>query len=122
MSKNHKTADSNSLQLSPEPLALSIAQFCAMTSLGRTFVYAEIKSGRLPVRRHGGRTVILMDDAKRYLRGETAGPADGMSRGGPVERAARQLRMTAYPEAGHAVASWAMERELGYHWCRISRV
>jgi hypothetical protein len=77
MSRKPKTADSNSFQLTPEPLALSIAQFCAMTSFGKTFVYAEIKSGRLPVRRRGGRTVILMEDAKRYLRGDPAGSAEG---------------------------------------------
>ena len=39
-----------------------------------------------------------------------------------IRFAARQLRATAHHEAGHAVASWAMQREHGWHWCQFHRV
>jgi hypothetical protein len=122
MSHKHQSVAAKPLPPSLEPLALSIGQFCAMTSFKKTFVYAQIRSGRLPVRRRGGRTVILMQDAKRYLSGEPTTRAGGMARLGIVGQAARQLRMTAFHEAGHAVASWAMQRELGQHRCQFVRV
>jgi hypothetical protein len=55
------------------PIALSIAQLAAVSSFGRTFLYSEIKAGRLRVRKHGRRTIVMVDDAVRWLRGETDG-------------------------------------------------
>jgi hypothetical protein len=119
MSRTDQTTGSESLHLSREPI-LTIAQFCAVTGFSTTLVDVEINSGRLPVRGSGGRTFISMDDATRYLRGEFTGATDDPSRA--VERAAKRLGSTAYHEAGHVVASWAMQRELGYEWCPFLRV
>jgi hypothetical protein len=73
MSQNHPDANANSIPPFDERLGLSIAQFCAMSSLGKTYVYSEIKNGRLRVRKFGKRTIVLVDDARRYLAGETEG-------------------------------------------------
>jgi hypothetical protein len=72
MSLNHAEATANSIPPFDERLGLSIAQFCAMSSLGKTFVYEEIKNGRLRIRKFGKRTIVLLEDARRYLAGESA--------------------------------------------------
>ena len=43
---------------SPEPLAYSIADACRVSSIGKTKLYALIKSNRLQARKCGGRTLI----------------------------------------------------------------
>lgn len=48
-------------------LAYSIPEFAGIAGLGRTFIYEEIKSGRLKVRKAGRRSIILQDDALAYL-------------------------------------------------------
>jgi len=48
-------------------LAYSIPEFCKASSLGRSKTYEEIRSGNIVVRKFGKRTVILVEDAKRYL-------------------------------------------------------
>jgi excisionase family DNA binding protein len=48
--------------------ALSIEQFCDHYGVGRTTTYEEIKSGRLPARKIGKRTLISVDDAEEWLR------------------------------------------------------
>jgi hypothetical protein len=53
-------------------MAVSIAQLAAASSFGRTFLYAQIKAGKLRARKHGRRTIILVEDARNWLRGETA--------------------------------------------------
>ena len=119
MSSTDHTTGSEALRVSWEPI-LTIAQFCAISGFSTTLVDSEISRGRLSAHGRNGRTVISMDDATRYLRGEFAGATDDTSR--QVERAAKRLRSTAYREAGHVVASWAMQRELGYEWCPFLRV
>jgi excisionase family DNA binding protein len=49
-------------------LARSIAQFCKDTSLGRSFVYEEIKSGRLRSVKKGRRRLIPDEDGREWLR------------------------------------------------------
>jgi len=49
------------------PRALRIRDVCARTGLGRTTVYAAIKSGALKARKCGRRTVILMSDLDAWL-------------------------------------------------------
>ena len=51
----------------PEPLAYSIDDFCECAALKRSFVYEEIKAGRLIARKARGRTLILPTDARNYL-------------------------------------------------------
>jgi excisionase family DNA binding protein len=46
--------------------ALTIAEFCAAFNVGRTFLYAEIKSGRLSARKAGSKTLILRSEAVRW--------------------------------------------------------
>ena len=47
--------------------ALTIREFQQLASLGRTKIYAEIKSGRLIARKAGRKTLILAADARSYL-------------------------------------------------------
>ena len=47
--------------------AFTIEDFCAWASVSRTKVYGEIRAKRLPVRKAGGRTLILMADADAWL-------------------------------------------------------
>ncbi len=50
------------------PITLSIADVAASTGIGRTKVYAAIKSGELPTVKIGKRTLVLADDSKAWLR------------------------------------------------------
>lgn len=56
-----------SVQNKSSALAFDVEGFCASTGLGRTFVFDEIKRGRLRARKAGRRTVILPEDAVAYL-------------------------------------------------------
>jgi len=47
--------------------ALSIADFCAATSLGRTRVYQEIRDKKLRVIHVGRRTLILVEEMQAWL-------------------------------------------------------
>lgn len=75
----HKQSDPNAAEY-PEgdPLdglmAVSIRRLAVMAGLSRSFLYLEIRSGRLPIRKKGRRTVILLDDARAWLRGKVGGP------------------------------------------------
>ena len=48
-------------------IALSIADFCRLCSVGRTFVYEEIAAGRLRACKAGRRTLIDAAEARRWL-------------------------------------------------------
>jgi hypothetical protein len=50
-----------------QKLALSIDDVVALTGLGRTLVFAEIKTGHLVARKCGRRTVVLRPDLHRWL-------------------------------------------------------
>jgi len=45
----------------------TIAEFAQLSGLGRSFIYQEIKAGRLIVRKAGRRSLILHDDGQAYL-------------------------------------------------------
>lgn len=47
--------------------AHSIAEFAQLSGLGRSFLYEQIKSGHLPVRKAGRRTLILRDEGLAWL-------------------------------------------------------
>lgn len=49
------------------PIAVSIAEACRMSGLGRTTIFAEIKVGRLRAVKAGGRTLIRLTDLRNYL-------------------------------------------------------
>jgi hypothetical protein len=48
--------------------AMSISAFCQIFDIGRTSTYAEIRAGRLKVRKVGRRTLIGDDDAEEWWR------------------------------------------------------
>lgn len=50
-----------------EKLAYSIARLSDACDLGRTFIYGEIKAGRLQVIKAGRRTLIETAEARRWL-------------------------------------------------------
>ena len=52
------------------PLAYSIREACAASSLGRTTLYTHISSGRLKAVRVGGRTLIPIESLQALLAGE----------------------------------------------------
>jgi adenosyl cobinamide kinase/adenosyl cobinamide phosphate guanylyltransferase len=49
------------------PHAYSIAKACEVSRIGRTSIYEAISSRELIARKHGRRTVILVDDLRRWL-------------------------------------------------------
>lgn len=51
----------------PEPFAYSINDLCEDGPFGRSFIYEEIRAGRLVARKARGRTIILPSDLKAYL-------------------------------------------------------
>ena len=48
-------------------LALTIAEFVQLSGMGRSYIYQEIKAGRLIVRKAGRRTLILRDEGLAWL-------------------------------------------------------
>ena len=52
------------------PLAYSIKEACAASSLGRTTLYTHISSGRLKAVRVGGRIIIPIESLQALLAGE----------------------------------------------------
>ena len=48
-------------------LAYSIADLTEVAGVGRSFLYEEIKAGRLIVRKAGRRSLILAEDAAIWL-------------------------------------------------------
>jgi hypothetical protein len=48
-------------------LAHTIAEFVQLSGLSRSFIYEEIKAGRLIVRKAGRRSLILHDEGEAYL-------------------------------------------------------
>lgn len=50
-----------------DALASSVEQSAAMAGVGRTFLYGEIKAGRLRARKAGRRTVVLRSDLEAWL-------------------------------------------------------
>lgn len=53
-----------------EPLAYSVSDACRVSSIGRTKLYALLKSGQLEARRIGGRTLIPAASLRRLIEGE----------------------------------------------------
>ncbi|MER9533015.1 excisionase family DNA-binding protein [Mesorhizobium sp. M0309] len=64
------------------PNAFTIKRLCAAYGVGRTFVYEEIKAGRLETRRAGTRKVLVRkQDADKWL--------DSLPKGNPQPATAR---------------------------------
>ena len=50
-----------------KPLAVSVEEFCKITSLGRTSAFQLIREGRIEVRRVHRRTLVLMSSIEALL-------------------------------------------------------
>jgi excisionase family DNA binding protein len=50
------------------PRAYRITEVCKASGLGRTTIYAAIKSGDLSARKCGRATIVLADDLETFLR------------------------------------------------------
>jgi hypothetical protein len=46
---------------------ISVDAFCKWAGIGRTAAYAEIKDGRLAVRKFGKRTIVPVVEARRWF-------------------------------------------------------
>jgi hypothetical protein len=49
------------------PAAMSVSEFCRWACIGKTKAYAEVKAGRLSIRKIGSKTVVLRSDADQWL-------------------------------------------------------
>jgi hypothetical protein len=47
--------------------ALTILQFAARYSIGRSKIYEEAAAGRITLRKVGKKTIITVDDAEKWL-------------------------------------------------------
>lgn len=50
-----------------QPLAYSVADACRVSSLGRTFLFAAIKDGKLETKKVGRRRLILADSLRSFI-------------------------------------------------------
>jgi hypothetical protein len=64
-----------------EKLAYSIQELSKLSGLGRTFLYDEIKAGRLIVSKAGRRSIVLHGDAANWLAGLPKLPSSATPRG-----------------------------------------
>jgi hypothetical protein len=48
--------------------AMTIAEFCAWARIGRTMAYAEVKAGRLQLRKAGAKSLVTREAAEAWLR------------------------------------------------------
>lgn len=51
----------------PEPLVYTVEDLMQVARVGRTLIYKEIKAGRLRVSKLARRTLIPVEEAKRWL-------------------------------------------------------
>ncbi len=54
-------------KMNEKPFAFTIASACRVSALGRTTLYAALKSGALSARKCGRRTLILAADLEKFL-------------------------------------------------------
>jgi excisionase family DNA binding protein len=48
--------------------AFTVSEFCEVYNVGRTFLYQEIKSGRLSAVKAGTKTLVMKAEAARWAR------------------------------------------------------
>jgi excisionase family DNA binding protein len=51
-----------------DSIALSVEEACELTSLGRTTFYGLMKSKKIPARKCGRRTIIILDELYQALK------------------------------------------------------
>ena len=55
--------------MSDEPIALQIPDAVKASGLGRSTLYRAIQDGKLPARKAGKRTLILVEDLRAFILG-----------------------------------------------------
>ncbi len=63
----HAHADSSIDSGASERLLLSVSEFCKQTGLSRSKAYLELSEGTLRARKIGRRTVIPIQEARRWI-------------------------------------------------------
>jgi excisionase family DNA binding protein len=71
MQNDHRDNETPNEDLKTQ-LAYSIAEACAVAGVRRTTIYKQINSGELRAVKVGGRTLILLDDLRRWLDGRNS--------------------------------------------------
>jgi excisionase family DNA binding protein len=51
-----------------EKRAYTVEEFCKAYNIGRTSFYGEVKDGRIQPRKLGKKTLVLREEAERWLR------------------------------------------------------
>ncbi len=59
--------DDGEMKMDDIALAYTVAEACAIARTGKTALYEAIKSGELPARKRGSRTLVLPADLKRWI-------------------------------------------------------
>jgi excisionase family DNA binding protein len=54
------------------PIAVGLNEAAKLSGLGRTTLYRFARNGKLPLRRCGGRTLVLVDDLRKLIETEAA--------------------------------------------------
>lgn len=57
------------------PIAVTIAQACQMSGLSRATLYRAISARRLPTRKLGARTLIIVEELRSFLTALPSGDA-----------------------------------------------
>lgn len=55
------------MPLSNDVAALTVAEFCRSLKIGKTHFYAEVKAGRIHIRKSGRRTLVPLSEQQAYL-------------------------------------------------------
>lgn len=63
------TSTANATTSSMDQLALSVAEACRVSSIGRTTLYQLIANGRLKTRKIGTRTLVLTSSLRALIEG-----------------------------------------------------
>ena len=53
-----------------EPITVTVAQIRELTGLSTSSIYRMFESGKLPRKKLGGKTLVLMSDLRSYLESE----------------------------------------------------
>lgn len=56
----------------PAPIAVSISDAVRISGLGRSTLYTYAKASKLPFKKVGGRTLVMVDDLRRLIESEAA--------------------------------------------------
>jgi len=68
MTRAETNIDNGSVSnVATDPVAMSIRDACRCCGLSRASLYRAIAAGQLDTRKFGSRTIILMDDLRRFI-------------------------------------------------------